>query len=87
MIHIHIWQKKYSATYLGLVTNFEDRPGSQKVRTSLDIVISLVNSDSHIKFASQKLFFPLAYCPSVLTENLGYHITHSDWAGKSESDT
>ena len=30
MIHIHIWQKNYSSTYLGLVTNFEERQDSKK---------------------------------------------------------
>ena len=40
MIHISNWQKKYSATYLGLVPIFEERPGCVFSPSILDVDIT-----------------------------------------------
>ena len=40
MIHICNWQKKYSATYLGLVPIFEERPGCVFSPSILDVDIT-----------------------------------------------
>ena len=37
MIHICNWQKNYSATYLGLVPDFEERPGCVFSPNILDV--------------------------------------------------
>ena len=40
MTHISNWQKKYSATYLGLVPIFEERPGYVFSPSILDVDIT-----------------------------------------------
>ena len=96
MIHICNWQKNYSATYLGLVPDFEERPGCVFSPNILDVdlcqylheYVNMSICQSSIHFFHQTCpkslhaFFVKSPVPHKLTSEILGLKTHSDLSSK-----